>query len=124
MTRPTMEQWDRMGRWSSSAKTWCGKAALTITGFLAPDVALTVEQRWVVGYEAERLLGALLDDCETLVPALQGDQLDEAERAVKQLALSIRRHRLGGLLENTTGRTPSETVAFREKAATLRGDRG
>jgi hypothetical protein len=107
----------KMCRWRSMASSWLAKAAAVL---VASGAGSRDERRWLVGYESERLLTGALSELGALVPLLQDDQVEEAERLARSLASLLRDHRLSFALAHNAGRTPEEAEAFRAKAEQLR----
>lgn len=110
-----------MRRWVATAASWSRKAVACLAHEAAQ--AGNAEQRWLVGYDAERLLATLLLEARTLVPLLNEEQIEEAERSARTLASELRARRLSGALLQVDGRTPAEARAFRAKAASLAAPR-
>jgi hypothetical protein len=115
----TLEDYDRCHRWAATARTWFRKSSFLLQGCVeeAPnDSAVSV-----FGYDAARLLQNVLEDAAPLASLIPADELEDVERAAKELLGLLRARRLAGKLENVHGRTPAEAEAFRKGAARLRG---
>lgn len=108
----------KLSRWRSTAQTWFEKVALRLSAH--GEQARTADERWLVGYEATRLLESVLGDAQFLVCLLDDDQIEDVERKAKSLAALLRARRLAGKLENVEGRTPEEAATFTAAAARLR----
>lgn len=119
MTEMTRVDLERMVRWTTTAKTWFGKAVrkLEREGERARD---RQEARWLVGYEAERLLSSALWEATSLVPLLNDEQVEDVLHRSRELTTLLRNRVLVAKLENVDGRTEEEAAAFRAKAASLR----
>lgn len=81
--------------------------------------ALGIDASWLMGHEAERLIGTTLDHAEFLIPLLDEQQIADAEQNARAFLSALRRARLAAKLSNTTGRTPEEAAAFAAKAREL-----
>jgi hypothetical protein len=108
-----------MHRWRVTTATWFKKSSALLQR-MSQGVA-NDEARWLVGYETEQMLTAILSEAEVLVPLLvEEDLVVPVEVEARKLAEALRRHRVAMKLEQTQGRTPEEAEAFRRKAADLR----
>lgn len=97
-------------RWRATAETWGAKA----TALLGANFRSAIpDERWLVGYEAERYARAAIANVRELVPLLHEDQIEEVERAVRALKAELRDHRLSDMLACVEGRTPEEAAAVR-----------
>jgi hypothetical protein len=108
----------RLSRWITTTGTWVAKSCALIQR--EAGRATSPEERWLVGYDAERLLSKLLYEAGLLVPSVNEDQLEDVTRYARELASALRDRRIAGKLENVEGRTAPEAEAFRARAAKLR----
>lgn len=106
----------RLWRWTKTTQTWLSKTThlLVTLGEQARG-----EQRWAIGYEAERLMSFALEDLAELVPLLDEEQTGQALDRASKLRAKLRDRKLGISLGRVEGRTPVEAEAFRAKAAEL-----
>jgi hypothetical protein len=108
---------DRIRRWTSISTTWLAKAA----ALLASSPTSTDAERFLVSYEAERLLWKTLFEAGTLASLIEPGSVEGCERLAKDLARVLRARRLGEQLARVEGRTEHEAASYLEKADALRG---
>jgi hypothetical protein len=105
----------KMNRWRATAETWTRKTVALLR--CEAKEARNDDERWLAGYDSERLMSALIGEVQLLVPLLQEDQLSEAEEGARVLAAALRARRLSLRLGNIEGRTEAEAEMFAAAAA-------
>lgn len=108
----------RLSRWITTTGTWVAKSCALIQR--ETGRATSPEERWLVGYDAERLLSKLLYEAGLLVPSVNEDQLEDVTRYARELAGALRDRRIAGKLENAEGRTEAEAASFLARETKLR----
>lgn len=115
----TSQELDKIQRWCKTTRTWVKKSA-ALLHYLGAE-AKTDAERFLLSYEAERLLVEILSEAELAATQIAPERAEECERAAKALAALLRRRRLSHALEQGNGRTDEERALFEAKAALLRG---
>lgn len=128
----TQADLDRLQRRCRDAVTRSRRAAGSLESFYEDSTGDAA--RFLIGYEAERLLTELLDNAETLAGMLyvrteeydtEADfpgilsRLEAVKLAVEKRYGNARRRRIVEKLRNVRGRTPGEAALYLEAAARL-----
>lgn len=106
----------RRRRWVSTASTWVEKTVALIQREAGSTKG---DERWLVGYDAKRLLDELLMDAEWLASYLNDDDLEDARERAAKVVKRCRDRDLAHKLARVEGRTEAEAAAFMERARRL-----